>query len=232
MPYFFGSRQGDRVRVSEADAVHLARSLRARPGERIQVIERGAAREGTLLTVRLETVSARGVLGVVEDERPHRPEPGARITIGLAQLPASALEAALAQCTALGAERFVLLGARRSVVREAVVPPRKRERWATICREAAMLAGRVHVPEVVGPVPFEAVARAEDAVLLERDAPERLAAMDAPRDVALLIGPEGGWAPEEVAAAGRTARLGPRTLRAEHAAAAALAVALAARGDT
>jgi 16S rRNA U1498 N3-methylase RsmE len=50
--------------------------------------------------------------------------------------------------------------------------------------------------------------------------------------VTLLIGPEGGWTPEEVGVAARAARLGPRNLRAEHAAAAALTVALTARGDT
>lgn len=230
MPYFFGSRQGDRVRLSEPDATHLVRSLRARSGERIQVVEPGEGGAGTLLTVRLEVVSASAVEGVVEAEQPHRPEPVARITVALALLPASALEAALAQCTALGADRFVTIRAYRSIVRDAA--PRKAGRWSTICREAAMLAGRLHVPEVEGPVPLAALGERSHVVMLDRAAPERLASLATPRDLTLLIGPEGGWTPEEVAWAGdRTARLGSRNLRAEHAAAAALTVALTVRGD-
>ena len=38
MPYFFAQRSGDRVTIAGADARHLARSLRARPGETIQVV--------------------------------------------------------------------------------------------------------------------------------------------------------------------------------------------------
>jgi len=53
MPYFFGTRSGERVEIAGRDAEHLPRALRARPGERISVVEPA----GRLLTVRLETVS-------------------------------------------------------------------------------------------------------------------------------------------------------------------------------
>ena len=225
MPHFFGERQGDEVRITGADARHLMRSLRARPGEAVLVVDPA----GRLLLVRLRSVSESLAEGVVESEREHRPEPASRITMALAMLPASALAEALARCTELGAAEFQLVASERSVGRGD-----KPERWAAICREAAMLAGRLRVPEVAAPRPFAEVWRVAGAGawLLDREAPRRLAVGAEPRDVTLFIGPEGGWSPSELALAGeRRLSLGPRNLRAENAAAAALAVALAARGD-
>lgn len=224
MPHFFGEREGDRVRIRGADARHLARSLRARPGEAVLVVQP----EGRLLLVRLRSVTDTLAEGVVESEREHRPEPAARITMALALLPAAALEQALARCTELGAARFELVRAERSVARGE-----KPERWASICREAAMLAGRLRVPEVAAPRSFAEVwAAAAEPYLLERGAASRLADRSSPRDLTLFIGPEGGWSAAELELAGeRRLSLGPRNLRAENAAAAALAVALGVRGD-
>ncbi|HKT82782.1 MAG TPA: 16S rRNA (uracil(1498)-N(3))-methyltransferase, partial [Solirubrobacterales bacterium] len=68
--------------------------------------------------------------------------------------------------------------------------------------------------------------------LLDIGGGRRLADMHEPKDVTLFIGPEGGWSPAELDLAGnRRLTLGPRNLRAENAAASALAVALAVRGD-
>ena len=124
------------------DARHLARSLRARVGEEIDVIDP----TGLLLTVRLDLVSHDRVEGVVESERTHEPEPAAHITIAVANLPGSTLELVLSRCTEAGAYGFRIIQADRSVLRSS-----KPERWKTICREAAMLAGRLRVPEVSGP---------------------------------------------------------------------------------
>ena len=224
MPHFFASRDGDRVRITGADARHLARSLRARPGETVLVVEP----EGRLLVVRLSAVSPAVAEGVVESEREHRPEPAARVTMALALLPASALEEALARCTELGAFDFVLVGADRSVTRAD-----KRERWQAICREAAMLAGRLRVPTVAGPLPFAAAwDAAVEPFLMHPGAERRLSGLADPRDLTLFVGPEGGWSQPEVARAGeRVLGLGPRNLRAQTAAAAALGVALAGRAD-
>lgn len=224
MPHFFGSREGDRVRITGADARHLSRSLRARPGETIHVLDP----DGFLLEVRVASVGDALVEGAVVAEREHHPEPAARVTVALAMLPASALEQALGRCTELGAAGFRLVKAERSVARGG-----NPARWAAICREAAMLAGRLIVPEVAMPQPFAAAwAHAVEPYLLEPKAARRLAVLNAPRDVTLFIGPEGGWTPGEVRVAGdRTVSLGPRILRAENAAPAALAIALAARGD-
>lgn len=209
--------------IEGGDARHLAGSLRARPGESIEVVDP----DGLLLDVLLDEVSSTRVEGHVVAERAHQPEPGSRITIAIANLPAQALEHVLSRCTEAGAHAFVVFNADRSVGRG-----QKLGRWATICREAAMLAGRLRVPEVSGASSVEAVIGAvATPVLLSREAPRRLAEVSEPRDVTLLIGPEGGWTERELELATETATLGPRNLRADTAAVVGLAVALAARGD-
>ena len=118
--------------------------------------------------------------------------------------------------TEVGAAGFLLVAAERSVGRGA-----RPERWAAICREAAMLAGRLRVPAVRGP----AWAAAANPVLLDRSGGE-LGRLQAP--ATLFVGPEGGWSPGELAQAGeRRASLGPRNLRADTAALVGLSLALA-----
>jgi 16S rRNA (uracil1498-N3)-methyltransferase len=224
MPYFFADRSGSTVRIEGADARHLAQALRARPGEQISVLEP----PDRLLTVRLESVSPRLVTGEVVAEDEHHPEPAAKITIAAAMLPAPALELLLARCTEIGAAAFLLVSARRSVAKGV-----KPQRWAAICREAAMLAGRFRVPDVSGPLPLdEALNAAVEPYLLDRTGRRRLADLASPRDLTLFVGTERGWTPDEVELAGeRVLRLGRRNMRAETAAMAALATALATRGD-
>ena len=219
MPHFFAARDGARVEIRGADARHLARALRARPGERISVVEP----EGRLLGVRLVEVDPALVVGLVEEEREHHPEPEREIVLAVALLPAAALDLVLSRGTEVGASGFVLVAAERSVSRGA-----RPERWAAICREATMLAGRLRVPQVRGPVLFEeAWAAAVNPLLLDRSGPA-LTRLDTP--ATLFVGPEGGWSPEELKRAGeRVASLGPRNLRAETAALVGLTLALGAQ---
>lgn len=219
MPHFYARRDGDRVEIAGDDARHLARSLRARPGERIRVVEPA----GRLLVVRLEAVASELVVGRVESELEHRPEPARAVTVAVAMLPAAALEHVLSRCTEVGAAGFVLVEAERSVARAR---PGKDRRWAAICREAAMLAGRLAVPPVRGPVPFaRAWPESPAPFLLDRSGEPMRALADG---ATLFVGPEGGWAPAELAlAGGRALSLGPRTLRADTAAVVGLALALA-----
>jgi 16S rRNA (uracil1498-N3)-methyltransferase len=221
MPAFFARRVGDRAVIEGEDARHLTRSLRARAGQLIEVVDPA----GYLLTVRLDDVTAARVEGAVVASREHHPEPVSRITIAIANLPAPALELVLSRCTEAGAAAFVVFHADRSVGRGEKIA-----RWQTICREAAMLAARLTVPEVSVGSSTDAVIGAEvEPVMLVRDAPKRLADMTAPRDLTLMIGPEGGWTERELDLAIVTASLGPRNLRADTAALVGLAVALAGR---
>ena len=178
---------------------------------------------GFLLTVRLEKVGTDRVEGAIIAKTEHHPEPSARIVIGIANLPASSLELVLSRCTEVGAAAFHVIQADRSVARGA-----KGERWRTICREAAMLAGRLRVPEVRGPSTLEEVIAGEsNPVMLVRGASTPLARVGDRDELTLLIGPEGGWSDGELALVQQQASLGPRNLRADTAAVAALATVLA-----
>ena len=222
MPAFFGTRERNRVVIAGDDAAHLARSLRATPGEEIEVVDP----KGFMLTVRLDSVSSVKVEGTVVAERPHRPEPTARVTIAIANLPAPSLDLVLSRCTEAGAYAFVVFSADRSVGRGD-----KLERWNSICREAAMLAGRSRVPEVSLASSFGAALEAEEnPVVLTREAPRRLWELTELDHLTLFIGPEGGWSERELELAEATATLGPRNLRADTAALVGLAIALSVRG--
>jgi len=221
LPSFFAERDGERAVIVGDDARHLARSLRARVGEEIEVIDAA----GLMLTLRLDRISTERVEGIVVAERAHNPEPMAQIVIAIAHLPAPALELVLSRCTEAGAFAFHIVQADRSVARGS-----KPERWRTICREAAMLAGRLAVPEVLGPSSLdEVIGLHESPLMLARSAPTRLADLLEPQNLTLLVGPEGGWSERELATVPQQATLGPRNLRADTAALVALATALARR---
>jgi len=225
VPFFYPTRrEGDQVEILGNDARHLAGPLRARVGERIAVVDPA----GELLRVELRSVSERAVAGVVVHAQPYDPEPKLQVTLAAAMLPASALELVLSRCTELGAAAFLLVSAERSVARGA-----KLERWSSICREAAMLAGRLRVPEVRGPVPFLELLSGPGVLVLDPEGARQLSDSPLPGDaVTLAIGPEGGWSAGEKEAAGdRLVSLGPRTLRADTAAVAALTAALLRGGE-
>jgi 16S rRNA (uracil1498-N3)-methyltransferase len=218
VPAFFGQRDKDRIVIEGGDARHLARSLRVRPGESIEVVDPN----GLMLTVRVESVSATRVEGIVTAERQHQPEPERHVIVGIAHLPSSSLELVLSRCTEVGASAFHIVQAQRSVARGA-----RNERWQTIVREAAMLAERLKVPAVAGPSALADVLReSPNPVMLVRGAPTPLAAMPRADEVTLLIGPEGGWTDDELALVRDHAGLGPRNLRADTAAIVATAIAV------
>jgi 16S rRNA (uracil1498-N3)-methyltransferase len=218
LPFFFAEREGGRAVIKGVDAAHLTRSLRARPGEEIQVVDPN----GWLLTVRLESVSVKRVEGAILAEQEHRPEPTRRVVVAISHLPAVSLELVLSRCTEVGAYAFHILQAERSVARGG-----RPERWQTIVREAAMLAGRLRVPTVAGPSPLEELLHEQaNPVMLVRGAPKELSAMPMSGEVTLLIGPEGGWTERELATVETHAGLGPRNLRADTAAIVAAATAV------
>jgi 16S rRNA (uracil1498-N3)-methyltransferase len=218
VPAFYGRREGDRVVIEGADARHLARSLRARPGEKIEVVDP----DGWMLTVRLDSISDSKIEGAVASERQHAPEPERHVVVAIAFLPSSALELVLSRCTEVGASAFHIVEAHRSIARGP-----RHDRWQTIVREAAMLAGRLRVPIVAGPSPLaEVIAERPKPVMLVRGAPTPLSAMPRQREVTLLIGPEGGWTDQELAMVKDHAGLGPRNLRADTAAIVATAIAV------
>jgi 16S rRNA (uracil1498-N3)-methyltransferase len=117
---------------------------------------------------------------------------------------------------------------------------RRVEHWRQIVVASCEQCGRNRLPTVHAPCDLGEWLRkpspAQLRLLLAPAAPQSLAELSAPTTaVELLVGPEGGLAPEEEAAAlaagFRAVRLGPRTLRTETAGPAMLAAMNALWGD-
>jgi 16S rRNA (uracil1498-N3)-methyltransferase len=159
-------------------------------------------------------------------------EPRHRLTIGQALIKGDGLETVVRQGTELGVVRFRLMVTRRCVARRLSAV--RLQRLRIIAREAAEQSERGAVPRVDEPQPMEALAGPGVTVLAAREE-DGIRLGQTPPPGTILVGPEGGFHPDELAAArsaGATiAWLGPRVLRAESVAIAAAAVVLSRTGD-
>jgi 16S rRNA (uracil1498-N3)-methyltransferase len=168
-------------------------------------------------------------------------DPALPVTLVMAIYKFDHMEWALEKATELGVAAVAPVFARRSEKHLALAAEKRAERWRRIVHEAAQQSRRSDVPLIHEPITLAARVRASSAatriVLAEQERTTTLrnlieeaqaAAQDEMPTLEIAIGPEGGWAPEEEAlfdANGwRAASLGPRILRAETAAIAALAV--------
>ncbi|HEX6128061.1 MAG TPA: RsmE family RNA methyltransferase [Candidatus Limnocylindria bacterium] len=213
---------GERFPLPQGIAHQVSRVLRLGEGDRLVLLDgRG---EGA--TVRLE-----GGACVVEERGPAGGEPAHRLTVWQALLRGDHLEPVIRHGTEVGVAAVRLFVSERCVARE--ISPRRLERLRAVAREAAEQSERGLVPEVAAPVPYADALASASVLLLERTDGPRLSELEAPSSV--VIGPEGGFTPDEVAVADRAglvlARLGPRILRSETVAVTAAAVILSRTGD-
>jgi 16S rRNA (uracil1498-N3)-methyltransferase len=176
------------------------------------------------------------------------PLPPAAIEITLCQgLPkADKMDGIVRRATELGVARIVPFFAERSVPRwQPEQFPKKKERWQKIAVEASRQCGRPDIPEIGDIVTFERMIKEvpEGALRLipwEEERKTGIAevlrdpAVAAVRAFVLVIGPEGGFGPGEIEAAGQAGftavSLGERVLRVDTASAAALAILQYERG--
>lgn len=207
--------------------------LRMKPGEEISLFD-GSGRE---YTARIEDLSCERVLASILDIRWPETESSVCVTVVLSLLKGDRTELVLQKCTELGAAGFVLMRAQRTVPKvEESRLQRRFERWQAVVREAAEQSGRVRLPEISGVYEFrEAVRRVSNncqvLIAWEQEGSQLLAEVvrNIPRgNIAYVVGPEGGFAPDEVDYAVEvgaiTVSLGPRTLRSETAAIAGTAI--------
>ena len=217
-----GTVAGDRFPVPESIAHQVTRVLRLRDGDELVVLEG----DGHEVRCRLD-----GGELVVLDRAPSAGEPRHQLTVAQALLKGDHIETVIRQGTEIGVSRFELIVTERCVARD--VSPARMARLRAVAREAAEQSERGIVPEVAAPVPLTDVIGPGSVLLLERSTGARLSEL--PPAERLIIGPEGGFTSDEVAAAERatatTASLGPRILRSESVAAAAAAVVLSRTGD-
>ena len=185
---------------------HLLRVLRLRDGELVTITDgNGSWRVCVLVRAGLDLA---GDVQVVERRDPPR-------TVAVAPPKGDRLEWLIAKCTEAGVDRIVLLDAERSVVRwNGDRAAKQLERLRRIVVEASMQSRRVWLPALDGPVP--ALTVLPGAAVAEPGGPPVTENIST-----IAVGPEGGWSPVELAAAGRTVSLGDQILRTETAAVAA-----------
>jgi 16S rRNA (uracil1498-N3)-methyltransferase len=235
MPTFFVASEAiapPAVRITGPLLHHLRESLRLQPGEILSVIDD----QGTRYRTEITEVTSRAVIGRILDQTPAPVKAKTSIVLAQALLKGEKMDWVIQKATELGVDRIVPVLAGHSVVRPRVDRiEHQRARWQRIALEAAQQSERRSIPVIDEPGTIAQLlscsATAVSKILLaERSSGASLSSLPLPGsgDLWLLIGPEGGWKEKEVQqtlAEGFTAvTLGPRILRAETAAIAAVTV--------
>jgi 16S rRNA (uracil1498-N3)-methyltransferase len=220
--------------IHGAQAEHMARVLRAQPGMEADVVAGGHIFYAQVAAASPTEVRFNLIAEIQAD-------PALPVTLVMAIYKFDRMEWAIEKATELGVAAIAPMTARRTEKHLASAAIKRAERWRRIVHEAAQQSRRSDVPLIHDPVPLGSVvcaASQSTRIVLaeqERTTTLRLAIEEAAAaageempTLEIAIGPEGGWAPAEEAlfdANGwRAVTLGPRILRAETAAIAALAV--------
>jgi len=228
---------GTRVRLEGSAASHVTRVLRLRVGEALTLFNgAGGEYSGSIdKSHGGEVTVALGEHRAIERESP------LALTLVQGISRGERMDLVVQKATELGVARLVPVLTERSVVRlDAHQADRKLLHWRAIMIGACEQSGRNRLPELAPPVALRELLRAPAApgtrLLLSPQAARRLADLAPPQGaISVLIGPEGGLSEEEqqaaVSAGYEAVRMGPRVLRTETAALAALTLLQQAFGD-
>ena len=222
------ARRGDRVVLPEDEARHARAVLRVEAGDELTVVDG----EGSWYRVAVQHAADGQVVGSIVETRHDVGEPGVDVTVGLGLLSKrSRFETFVEKAVELGVRRIVPLqtahtepeSVRADRIRNVMVAALKQ------CRRSWLPA--LSAPQTLSEVLAE--AEAECRVLCHGSANSSLHATlrgSASDSILVLVGPEGGFHEEEVAAAAeagcRTVSLGARRLRAETAGIVAVSAAV------
>lgn len=216
------------VTVTGDEFHHSIRVVRARVGEEVELFDAA----GNVARGVVETIERDQAVITAGEPLPSRESP-LSIRLAMAVIQLEKFELVLQKGTELGVKSFIPLVTERVDLR----PERysnKSERWSRIVFEAVKQCGRAVVPSIEEPASLDTILARDGAKILF-DADAASAMPHALHEVTLLIGPEGGWSEDELRRArdhsAMFASLGPRRLRAETAAIAAVSVVAARFGD-
>jgi 16S rRNA (uracil1498-N3)-methyltransferase len=243
-------QSGSVVELPRETGAHLAKVLRARSGDAV-VFFNGDGRE---FTGEIEKVQGSHVSASIGTARSIDRESPFQLTLIQCVPRGDRMDFIVQKATELGVVRIVPVLSQRSVVRlDDGQAASKQAHWRAVAVSACEQCGRNRLPSVDKPAPLlgylgslaPATAGADLRLVLEPERAPRLvlgaraadtvSAAPASRAAQIAIGPEGGFAPEELDAFDLSAftrvRLGPRVLRTETAAIAAIVVLQARFGD-
>ena len=236
MHRFFARKLGEKEAIlSREESQHALRVLRMEKGDPCQAILDGSIFAAEILDTQEQVTLLLG-------EKLPSPEASVRITLYQGLPKGDKMEYILQKCTELGVHRFVPVSFSRCVVKwEKKDNEKKLPRFQRIVMEAAKQSGRAVIPQVEAPISLNElcsrIAGHEKAFIpWEEERGQGIRAKwQGEKDVAIIIGPEGGMDEKEVekmAAAGAVpVTLGPRILRTETAGLVAGASLLTISGD-
>jgi len=221
---------GNHAAITGEHADHLVRVLRARVGQEFDLAAADFVRRG-----RITAIADHRVEFELGETVPASSPPN--VTLLLAVFKFDRMEWAIEKCTELGVSRFVPVIARRTDAHLASASLKRAERWRRVAFQAAEQSRRTTPPEIAAPLKLqEALKLAGDLrIVLAESEPEThlrdvLVSHSSAGETILAIGPEGGWADDELQlfqkAGWISASLGSTILRAETAAIAAAAITI------
>jgi 16S rRNA (uracil1498-N3)-methyltransferase len=243
MPRFFLPRieiQENRATITGPELNHL-RVLRLRPGDRVILFDdAGWEHEAMVRTLN----EGRGAVEIIRSYQIDNESP-LKVTLALSLTKGEKMDWVIEKATELGVHTIVpvvssytvpKLNERKAVQRSA--------RWHNIALSAAKQSGRVRIPEILPLTEFRDFVQAKSSAALrllfwEKESQQGFAELEhtqtAVSEIILMIGPEGGFNSQEAALAleygFKPLRFGPRILRAETAAVAALSAVQLLWGD-
>jgi len=222
------ARIGDTIQLPPDEALHLTRVLRLDTGAHVRVFNgRGGEFDSVVVDVAKNSVRVR-----LDRARDAVAEPRVSVTLAQTVLKGDKMDEVVRDAVMMGVAAIQpMVTTHAEVTLAALERGRRRERWERIAVASAKQCGRATVPAILEPRTFEDVAAAlaqmrlpgpgimfvEPTAAVEALTPAELADPP-PHATTLVVGPEGGWTPDEIArgaAVCRLATLGPRTLRAD-----------------
>lgn len=227
----------DLVILDPEETYHLARVLRLAVGTRVEVTDG----QGGNFAAQVAALAPRGAtLRLLEKLAPWGESPLV-LSLGIGLAKGEALDEVIRQATEMGVSRIFPFISERS---ERPVPERverRRQRWQRLARESLKSCQRARLPEIAPPCDFVGALEGTEEIKLLFWEEARGGGLNAvlqrprPREVRMLIGPEGGFSAPEAAQAREAgflvASLGPRRLKVATAALAAVTLLQCAWGD-
>ena len=221
-------RDGARVELDAGQANYLGNVMRLGEGAEILLFDGGS---GEWLARMAQVGKKRMALTV--DRRTREPEDIPDVWLAFAPVKRTQTDWLVEKATELGVAKLIPVMTHRTIAERV-----KLERLEAIAIEAAEQCGRTRLPQIAQPIPLAELLKDEGRTLYFADEAggEPVASAFTPGAATILTGPEGGFTDEErakIRAAGHVVpiSLGPRILRAETAALAALAAFMAVAGD-
>jgi 16S rRNA (uracil1498-N3)-methyltransferase len=218
---------GDRVVLPADESHHLARVLRLTAGDEVAAFD---GRGGEFLA-RVERADREAAVLRILRTIDRAPDPTTDLVLVQAGLKGDKMDGVVRDTTMAGVARIAPVATERSIVPlRALTRAHAAGKWQRVAISSAKQCGRARLPVIEPPLSFEDWLRSPfegiRLLLVEPSATERAAvrlrdALDgtAPRSVACIVGPEGGWSPTEREAAASAGcaivTLGPMTLRAD-----------------